>query len=462
MSRFGDSVELTFKYCRLQEIWKLTWPQASMLLCQFIISVTDIWAAGKLGSAVQASIGIIAQCQMFLMSLVIATSSGAVASISQSLGAKKYIRAQRYAGLVIFGCLLMGILLAVLGLFFQVPFLEVVKTPEAIFPVAIIFLRIYLMALPGQYMMTIGSAVFRAGKSVSIPLYVTIIVCIINFFCDTAFGLGWWGFPSYGANGIAWATFISVSFGGLLMVYFLFRKQWLTSLSFPSWRWVKVGSRYLLQVAGPALATAAIWQSGYLILFIITGTLPSESVPALAGLTAGIRIESILFLPGIAFSMTAAILVGYALGVGDQVEAKRTLIMVLVVACVSMSLVGAIIWQWKGTLATFLSSDSLVHQEISTYLTYNILCVPFTVGSIVLAGGLNGAGASVYPMIIFGISTWGIRLPLAWFLGHILWQSSSGVYLALVISQVIQATVLLWITLRSHWGRFAMRNDTGR
>ena len=70
------------------------------------ISITDVWAAGQLGSEVQASIGIIAQTQMLLLSIVMAASSGAVASISQSLGAKKYIRAQRYIGLVVFTILL--------------------------------------------------------------------------------------------------------------------------------------------------------------------------------------------------------------------------------------------------------------------------------------------------------------------------------------------------------------------
>ena len=200
------------KYQQIQEIWQLTWPQASMLLCQFFISITDVWAAGQLGSEVQASIGIIAQAQMLLLSLVMAASSGAVASISQSLGAKKYIRAQRYIGLVVFSCLILGVCLTILGVIFQVPFLEFVQTPESIFSMALIFFEFYLLALPGQYMLTIGSAVFRAVKSVYIPLYVAIIIGILNFIGDMAFGLGWWGWPSYGAIGIAWTTFISVSF----------------------------------------------------------------------------------------------------------------------------------------------------------------------------------------------------------------------------------------------------------
>lgn len=445
---------------QLREIWQLTWPQASMLLCQFIISITDVWVAGKLGSKVQASIGIISQTHILLMSIVMAASSGAVASISQSLGANKPIRAQRYAGLVVFGCLLLGSILATVGMLFQGPFLRFIKTPEDIFPIARVLLEAYLWALPGQYLLTIGSSIFRAAKSVFLPLYLTMGVCVINFFCDMAFGLGWWGFPFYGAEGIAWATCISVSFGGLCILYLLFQKHWLTRYSLPPWRWIRVGSLYLLQVAGPALATAAIWQSGYLVLFIITGTIPTGGIAALAGLTAGIRIEAILFLPGIAFSMTAAILVGYILGTKNQQEARQILLKVVSVACISMSLLGAILWPFRDVLASFLSLDPFVQEEIYSYLTYNILCVPFTIGSIVLAGGLNGAGASIYPMVVFGIATWGIRLPLAWFLGHILGKSSSGVYMALLVSQVVQCLVLLWIVVYSNWMRFSIRSSS--
>lgn len=85
--------------------------------------------------------------------------------------------------------------------------------------------------------------------------------------------------------------------------------------------------------------------------------------------------------------------------------------------------------------------------------------MPFTIASIVLAGGLNGAGASIYPMIIFGFSIWGIRLPLAWFLSHFLWETSSGVYMALLVSQFVQSMLLLWIVLRYSWARFSMHNS---
>ena len=37
---------------RIHTIWHLTWPQCIMLLCQFVIGITDVWAGGRIGSDV--------------------------------------------------------------------------------------------------------------------------------------------------------------------------------------------------------------------------------------------------------------------------------------------------------------------------------------------------------------------------------------------------------------------------
>lgn len=46
-----------------------------MLLVQFGIGLTDVWAAGRIGPDIQASIGLIAQCHMVLMAVGIATAT---------------------------------------------------------------------------------------------------------------------------------------------------------------------------------------------------------------------------------------------------------------------------------------------------------------------------------------------------------------------------------------------------
>lgn len=441
---------------RLYTIWHLTWPQGIMLLCQFVIGITDVWAGGRIGADVQASIGLITQCHMMFMALAMAAVNGAVASISQSFGAGQQVRARRYVGLVVLGCIGIGAVIAAAASLWRVPILRVIQTPESILPTAVMFLTATIWGLPGQYALTIGAAVFRAVKQVLIPLYVTITACLLNVFGDLAFGLGWWGFPNYGAAGLAYSTLVSVTIGAALMLFLLVRQGLFTRESFPAWRWIRKGAPYLLKVAGPAFGTSFLWQTGYMVLYVITASLPFGKVNALAGLTTGLRVESILFLPAVAFSMTASVLVGHALGEGNPREAKRTLLATLGIACVGMSLVGAAIWPWRMELAGLIAPDPAVQIETTKYLSYNILAVPFTVASVVLAGGLNGAGATVYPLVSFSMAVWLVRLPIAWLFGHVIWQDAAGVYLSTLVSQVVMALSLLWVTLRCRWTRFAM------
>ena len=219
---------------------------------------------------------------------------------------------------------------------------------------------------------------------------------------------------------------------------------------------MRVGAPYLIRVAGPALGTSFLWQSGYLTLFVITASLPVGSVTALAGLTAGMRVEAFLFLPAVAFNMTASVLVGHALGAGDRTEARRVALTILGIACGGMTLVGLCLWPWRAEAAGLLAPDPDVARETATYLAYNILSVPFTVASVVLAGTLNGAGATVYPMLAFSVAVWLVRLPLAWLMGHVVWQDASGIYLSMLVSQMVQSSALLWVLLRCDWTRFTL------
>ncbi len=442
---------------RLRVIAGLTGPQLLMLLCQFVVGMTDVWAGGRIGSAVQASIGMITQCQMMLMILCMATVSGAVAAVSQSLGAGKLDRARRYVGLVCAAGLGAGALLA-LGFYgLREPFLRLLQTPEDIMPTASVFFNATMWAMPGHYGMTIGAALFRSAQSVLLPLYVGMGVALLNVAGDLGFGLGWWGLPAFGAEGLAWTTCVSVNLGALILLGLLRRERLLTRQSLPRWRWARRGAVYLLKVGGPALVTSALWQTGYLVLYMITASLPSGSVSALAGLTAGLRVEALLFLPATAFNMTASVLVGHCLGEGDKAEARRLAVTILVIGCVSMSVVGACLWPLRWALATFITPDPAVQEATVAYLSYNFASVPFTVASVILAGVFNGAGATVYPMWAFSISIWLVRLPLAWLFGHRLWMTASGVFMAMLVSQMVQALTLVWVLRCRDWSRFAMR-----
>ena len=48
----------------------------------------------------------------------------------------------------------------------------------------------------------------------------------------------------------------------------------------------------------------------------------------------------------------------------------------------------------------------------------------------------------------YALAVWGVRLPLSWWLGHVVLRSSAGVYWAMGASQLVQCAMLLWVLMR--------------
>ena len=434
----------------------LAWPQLLMMVFHFFIGFVDVWVAGRIDPNVQAALGVITQSLFLFLVVATAVANGSVAAISQSMGAGLYKRIQRYVGLCLLIALAFGLVLLLLVLPLRGLVLDLMRIPAPMREVTHYFLTVFVCLLPPYYLLIVCNAVLRAQKRVMIPLYAMIIVTGLNTVLDLGLGLGWFGLPNLGARGVAWATFFSVCAGSAYSILMLRRLSLLGRKSFAPWRWVRRALPYLLKVAVPSGVWHGVWHLGYMVLYAITASLPEGSVAALAGMAAGIRIESILFLPAFALNMTAGILVGHMLGARRPNEAKRFGFRVLCMGVILVGLIGLCVYAFLGAIAAFLAPDPQVQAECVSYLFWNILAIPFTLVSMVLAGAFNGAGATLYNLAVMGVSTWAVRLPLAWWLGHQVFAAATGVWISMLCSQGVQALAMLYFYSFRDWQRFSM------
>lgn len=437
-------------------IWTLSWPQILMMVFNFLIGFVDVWTAGRINREVQASLGLITQSLFFFLIVATAGANAGVAAIGQSLGAGRELRARRYVGLCILLALVMGGLLMLLGLPLKSLLLSALQVPDSIRPVTEYFLWVYLLLLPSYSLLIVLNAVFRARKQVFFPLYSMAVVTILNTVGDLGLGLGWWGLPELGYQGLAWATFWSVTLGAVANVAALWKEGLLVRATFAPWRWVRRALPYLYKVSWPSVVMQVVWHSGYLVLYAITAALPRDNVVSLAGMSAGIRVESLLFLPAFAFNMTAGILVGHSLGAGRFEEARSYGYRILVIGLVCIVAVSLVVWQFLEPLAAFLAPDTAVQREAVNYLFWNLLAIPFTLTTMILAGAFNGAGATHFNMVIMGLATWCLRLPLAYVLGHLVMGRASGIWISMLASQAAQSLVMLYVYAFKDWSCHGM------
>lgn len=437
-------------------IWSLAWPQIILMFFHFCIGMTDVWVAGHINREVQASLGIISQSLFFLLIVAVTIANGSVAAISQSVGAGLHRRVKRYVGLCLLLALMLGSVFLIIGLPIQGLLLSALQVPVEMRPITEYYLFVYLLILPFYYILIITNAVFRARTQVKNPLYSMLAVTLLNTFLDLGLGLGWFGMPNIGFKGLAWATFASITAGALVNLIILSRQGMLRPDSFAPWRWTKRAIPYLAKVAWPAGLLQIVWNLGYLVLYAITASLPSDAIDALAGMAIGMRIEALLFLPAFAFNMTASIIIGNYLGAQQPDEAKRFGYHILLIGLISITLFAFLVWQFLTPWVNLLTRDPAVAAHATSYLKWNMLAVPFTLTSMILAGAFNGAGATMYNMAIMGCASWFVRLPLAYGLGHIGMKSAEGIWIAMFCSQIIQSLTLVYFYTFKNWQRFAM------
>lgn len=445
-----------------RDIWSLAWPQILMMFLNFLIGFVDVYVGGRIDRETQATIGVLTQAMFFFQVVAMAVANGAVAAVSQSEGAGRFARANRYVWL----CLLLGVAasaaILLFGLGSRSLFLRLLQVPEPMVPTADYFLTVFLWLLPIQSFFVIANALFRAKKLVMVPLYAWGLAAVLNAVGDFGLGLGLFGLPDFGYAGVAWSTFLSITAGMLFNLIALVRAGMLRRGEFPPWRWIRCGSRYLLKVAWPSGLMQVVWHTGYLVLFAITGSLPTGSVDALAGMSAGIRVESLLFLPPMAFNFTASILVGNLLGAGRPDLAKRVGYRITLAGLAAVTLMGLALWPFLPEAAALLSPEAGVRAEAVSYLRYNVAAIPFTVSGLILIGAMTGAGATLYTMFVTGGSIWLVRLPLALYLGHSLLGRAEGVWISMFVSQAIQALVCCGVYQYADWARFGMGGNKPR
>ncbi len=444
---------------RLKIILSLAWPQVLMMFFHFWIGFLDVYVAGLIDSKVQASLGIVTQILFFLLIVAISFANGSVSTISQSLGGQRETRAKRYAMLSLEIAALAGIILCFLGFLFKKELVLILKTPRPLYEITTYFIKVYVLLIPIYYLFITTNAILRAQKQVYVPLISIMLVTILNGALNFSLCFGYFIFPRMGFKGLPWATFFSVLSGCLVNILYLTKKGWVRYRFIPKIKWIKAFFPYLWKVSWPIGLNQLLWHFAYVILFSITATLPQKNIVALAAFTAGSRIEAILFLPAFAFNMTASILVGHYLGNGDYNGAKDIGQKTWMLGISIISFLAIILWFFVQEVAGILSDDPLVQMEIINYLKYNVLAIPFTVSTMIFGGVFIGAGATKFNMMCIGGSVWLVRVPLAYILGHIILKDSSGIWIAMFLSQMSQSLIMGFLFIKDKWMGYSMKKE---
>lgn len=279
------------------------------LFQQFYNMVDTIIVGQFVGVNALAAVGASYSFTNVFIMIAIGGGIGASVLTSQYLGAEEYgkMRTSVYTALISFLVVSLG--LAFFGFILNPWIMMRLKTPEGVFSDAILYLQIYFAGLPFLFMYNILSATFNAlGKS-KIPLFLLIFSSILNVILDLWMVVQW----RMGVAGVAIATVIAqglsavISFIILLLVLKEYPLPQREKVKLFDWEMLVIGTK----IAIPSIIQQSIVSIGMLLVQSVVNGFGPE---ALAGYSAGTRVESICIVPMIAMGNAVSTFTAQNLG----------------------------------------------------------------------------------------------------------------------------------------------------
>lgn len=283
---------------------------------QFYNMADSIIVGNLVGEDALAAVG--ASYSFTTVFIMIAIGGGIGASVltSQYLGAGHYreMKSSVYTFLITFA--VFSTLLAVLGFAVNPTVLRLLRTPDNIMTDAVSYLQIYFVGLPFMFMYNILSADFNALGRSKIPLYLLIFSSILNIILD----LWMVGGLKMGVAGAAVATVIAQGIAAVISFVILIRLLSTYSVEGKVERFRRDMFATGVKVAIPSIVQQSIVSIGMLLTQSAVNRFGSS---ALAGYSAGTRLESLCIVPMIATGNAMSTFTAQNLGAGKPERVRQ-------------------------------------------------------------------------------------------------------------------------------------------
>jgi putative MATE family efflux protein len=417
-------------------VWVVSWPVLVESLLNSLVGLTDTVLAAQLSEPAADAIGGASYVLWFIGLVIMAIGVGATALISRAVGGGRLAVANAAVGQSLLLAAASGALVAMLvtaGVEPAAVMLNLSAEGRAAFQS-----YMYTVCLGVPFMALIGAmtACMRGSGDSLRPLIAMVVVNAINI------PLSWilagvdltatkvvgeetvtrtvlhnpFGFD-LGIRGVAIGTVVAEVVGMLVILGMVIRGRGGVRLRArrlrPHWhtlmRLVRVGIPNFLETFG-------MWVGNFMVILMV-GLLGSQGM--LGSHVMAARIEAFSYLPGFALGAAAATLTGQYLGAGSEELARRSILACTAITSVIMGAMG-VLFMLCPTAITGLVSSQPTHLEIVPDLLFvaGVVQIPFGIG-IVLRTALRGAGDVKAVMWITWLTTYGVRLPLAYFLSGV-------------------------------------------
>lgn len=403
-----------------------------------LTGATDVFMLSRYADDAVAASGVVNQLVFLVCLVYMITTLGTSVLCAQYLGAKQKKNVSQVIGVSLLLNLIMGIIVSA-GLYYFAPqLLHLMGLKEHLFDYALPY-----MGLVGgssvflAVIMTLG-AILRSHNKAYYPMWVALIINIINVVGNYFLIFGHGGLPRLGIVGAGISTMTCRFVAVVLLAYILFtRVAAVPPLSyFKPFPWDKI--KNLLIVGLPAAGENVSYDLSQVVITYFTVMLGAASLTAR---TYTMHIVMFSYVFAIAIGHGASITIGHLVGRARNQAAfsleKYSIRWALSVS-LAMSLLTAIFGR---QIFGLLSSNAQVIRLGTLILWVDVVLEIGRAVNITSVNSLISSGDVLFPFWTGVIVMWGVATLLSYVLGIWLGWGLVGIWLAMTLDELIRAAV---------------------
>ena len=287
-------------------------------LLQVLFNLADLAVVGQfVGSQALGSVGSTTTLVTMFTGFLIGLGGGINVLAARFYGArdtKRFGQLLHTAALLSLG---LGILLSILGVTLTRPILQLLRTKEDLIDGAVLYLRIYLLGMPGLAVYNYGSAILSALGDTRRPLRFLTLAGILNVILNLFFVL----VVKMAVAGVALASILSQYLSAVLIVLALLHPDAPFALCRPQLRRHRDSALEIIRLGIPAGLQNCIFALANLFIQVGVNSFSSTMV---AGNSAAANADSLIYDVMAAFYTACASFMGQNYGARNRERVKKS------------------------------------------------------------------------------------------------------------------------------------------
>ena len=436
----------------LKDILKTSLPAIVDLSSQTIMWTIEAILVGMISAAAFAGVGMAIQIIILFFTLLLTFVVGSSIIINRHLGANNTWEANH----IMAQALLMGIIISILtGLtwYFGATLLfKLIRESEPIAQQAgVQYLQILSVFAPLIVTNFIAVGIIRGAGDTKISMFLNLIINTLNLILAPILIFGLLVFPRMEVRGAAYSVGISHSIGFFLTIYILRSRKSRLFLSFREITTPNLKSfKRLFKIGLPTTVEQLSWAIGQIVITFYVARL---GILFLAVHQVFMRIQAVLSMVFMGFSLGAMTLVGQNIGANEHQRAEQTGKTAVYVTLVFVLLiVSCIIFLNDSLIKIFTDDPTVIQMAMSIIVIFALIQIPKALNTV-MGGNLRGAGDLKWLMFLSMISVIVIEIGATWVVAFIFSFSLGGIWIVLSIDEMMRVLLNYW---RFHGGKWKL------